>query len=87
MQRPLFCFCVLPLHLSRQIQHKRILQRHLPERTETARLPAVPSVHVGVEQERVLVGLHRAQLGHPFGRLEILHLRVVEAFGAWESLS
>ena len=35
--------------------------------------------HVRVEQEPVLVRFQGPQLGHPFGRLPILRLRVVKA--------
>ncbi|KIU01400.1 hypothetical protein QU38_01830, partial [Staphylococcus aureus] len=48
---------------------------------EPARLAAMAGLHVDAEDERVGVGLLRAQPGDPFGRLVILHLAVPQAGG------
>ena len=42
----------------------------------SARLAAMSGLHVDAEDQRIAVGLGRAQLGHPFGRLIILDLAV-----------
>ena len=36
------------------------------------------SFHIGFEQEAMTIGFERTQLCHPFGRLPILNLRVMQ---------
>ena len=36
------------------------------------------SFHIGFEQEAMIIGFERTQLCHPFGRLPILNLRVMQ---------
>ena len=38
-------------------------------------------LHIAIEQQQVVIGFHVTQFGHPFGRLPILYLAVVQAGG------
>src|SRR4051812_13807583 len=59
-----------------QVEEKGVLERALFERFEAAGFAAMPGFHVDVEDERILVGLQRAQASDVFRRLVVLHLRV-----------
>ena len=59
-------------------EHEGVDEGGLAQPLVAARLAAVTGgVEVHPQQQRVAVGLHRPQLGHPLGRLEVHHLAVV----------
>src|SRR5215470_15437814 len=55
--------------------------RAFVDRTQPARTPAVPGLHVGLEQEIVRIALVCPQPRYPLGWLGVAHLAVVEASG------
>ena len=59
-------------------QHERVVERDLAQPVVAARGAAMAGPQVGLEEQRVRVGLERAQLGHVLGRLPVHHLAVVE---------
>src|SRR5262245_57261989 len=59
-------------------ENEGIGERDFAQVVVTAGSPAMPGVHVDLEQQRVVVGLAGAQLGHVFGRFPVHHLAVVE---------
>ena len=65
----------------RQIQQEGVYQCGLVVPTESSGGSRVPGIQVRMEEESVRVGLQMTQLGHPFRRLPVLHLRIVEARG------
>ena len=60
-------------------QDERVVERDLAQAVVAARGAAVAGGHVRLQQQRVRVGLERAQLRHVLGRLPVHHLAVVEA--------
>src|SRR5205814_196142 len=59
-------------------QHERIIERDLFQVIVASGRAAMAGSHVGLEQQDVLVGLERAQLGHVFGRFPVHYLAIVE---------
>lgn len=63
------------------VQDERIFKSGLLDVLVPVRGTEVARAHVRLEQQRVGVGLGRAQLGAPLGGLPVGHARVIEASG------
>src|SRR4051812_19781998 len=59
-------------------QEERVLERDLPEPVVAAGRAAMAGAKVRLEEERVRVGLRRAELGDELRSLPIGHLTVIE---------
>src|SRR5258708_26920431 len=66
---------------SGQVQQERVLKRDIPPAFVPSRRAAVPRFHVCPQDQPVGAGFHRPQLGGPLRRLDIQHLRIVQAGG------
>src|SRR5262245_44991046 len=63
------------------VEDEGVFLGDLPESLEAARLSAVTRFHGRAEEQRVGVGLERAELRDPLRGLVVLHLAVPEARG------
>jgi len=56
------------------VKYEGILEGGGLQSFEASRCSSVAGSHVDVHDQDIIIGLHVAQLGNPFGRLPVLHL-------------
>src|SRR5258706_3366140 len=64
-----------------EIEQEGVFKRDIPPPFVASRRAAVPRFHVRPQDQPVGAGFHRPQLGGPLRRLDIQHLRIVQAGG------
>jgi len=62
---------------SHPVEQECIPKGDILEVVESARSTTMARFHVGLQQDHVIIGLHRPEFGHPFGRLMIAHLGII----------
>ena len=65
------------LNPAQYLEDKGVFQSDILERLVAAAHAAVASIQFGFQQQQVVVGFLRAQLGYPFCRFPVLHAAVV----------